>query len=78
MPNVIYCYYCSRAHPEDEMRRITTKGGPRWRCIKSIDATKRRTVAERDAFGKLITKINSAKQQETLKASRNPELKKVK
>jgi|GEM_PF-5656151 len=52
-----YCYHCSRYHPESEMKRIQTKSGGRWRCIKSIQSTKR-GVAERDAFGKENSQAN--------------------
>lgn len=54
-----YCYHCGRSHPEEEMRLIQTKGGARWRCIKSIEATKK-SAAERDAFGKMVTAANAA------------------
>lgn len=67
-----YCYHCGTHHPESEMRQIETKGGKRWRCIKSIEATKRGT-AERDAFGKQVTAVNSAEQRARSKALINPE-----
>ena len=54
-----YCYHCGTHHPREEMRQIETKGGKRWRCIKSIEATKRGT-AERDAFGKQVTANNKS------------------
>ncbi|MDO8933534.1 MAG: hypothetical protein Q7U97_14165 [Rhodocyclaceae bacterium] len=54
------------------MRQIETKSGKRWRCIKSIEATKRGT-AERDAFGKQVTAINKAELQANIKARSNPE-----
>lgn len=73
MSDTAYCYHCARHHPKEEMRQIETKGGKRWRCIKSIQATKR-DVAQRDAFGKEITAINSTKQREKMKAVLNPEL----
>ena len=76
MANTAYCYYCSREHPKDEMRQIATKGGPRWRCVKSIEAT-RKGVAERDAFGKQVTEINSSAQREKSKTFLKPELKKL-
>ena len=41
------------------MRQIETKAGKRWRCIKSIEATKRST-AERDTFGKRVSAENKA------------------
>jgi len=40
------------------MRRIQTKGNPMWRCLKSIKAIKKST-AERDAFGRLVSEINA-------------------
>lgn len=48
------------------MRQIETKGGKRWRCIKSIEATKRGT-AERDAFGKQVTASNKSELQAKLR-----------
>lgn len=74
MSENIYCYHCSRQHPKEEMRQIASKTGKKWRCIKSIEATKQ-GIAERDAFGKQVTAINSSKQREMLKAALNPELK---
>lgn len=41
------------------MRRVPTKGGSKWRCIKSLKAS-RKPSAERDAFGKKISAENSA------------------
>lgn len=63
----IYCYHCGRPHPRQEMRQIETKGGRKWRCIKSIEATKR-NVTQRDAFGKEVTTINRAENQTRIKA----------
>lgn len=74
MSELIYCYHCGRHHPKEEMRQIASKTGKKWRCIKSIKATKL-GVAERDAFGKQVTAINTSKQREMLKAALNPELK---
>ncbi len=68
MSDSVYCYHCGRPHPKEEMRRINTKGGSRWRCIKSIRATKR-SVAERDAFGRKVTAMNSSKQSQIAKAA---------
>lgn len=62
MTDMLYCYHCRRHHPKEEMRRVHGKTGSRWRCICSIQATKR-SVAERDAFGRQITEINSAEQR---------------
>jgi hypothetical protein len=72
--DTLYCYHCGRHHPKEEMRQVVSKGGKRWRCIKSIEATKR-GIAERDAFGKQVTAINSAEQRSKSKAMLNPELK---
>lgn len=76
MAETLYCYHCGRHHPKEEMRQIESKGGKRWRCIKSIEATKR-GIAERDAFGKQVTAINSAEQRARSKAMLNPEIKAV-
>jgi hypothetical protein len=66
-PENIYCYHCGRHHPREEMRQIETKGGKKWRCIKSIEATKK-TSSQRDAFGKTVTTINKAENQARIKA----------
>lgn len=66
-----YCYHCGRHHPKEEMRLVHSKAGKKWRCIKSIEATKR-GVAERDAFGKQVTAMNSTRQSQIVKASLNP------
>lgn len=39
------------------MRHVVTSSGKRWRCIRSIEATKA-TESMRDAFGRKITAIN--------------------
>ncbi len=62
MPDTAYCYHCGTHHPKEEMRQIETKGGKRWRCIKSIQATKQGR-AERGAFGCPTTAINKAEAQ---------------
>ena len=63
----IYCYHCCRHHPREEMRQIETKGGKKWRCMKSIVAT-RRSSAERDAFGKTVSAVNTSENQARVKA----------
>jgi len=60
MSETAFCYYCGARHPVEEMRRILTKGGKRWRCIKSIEGAKA-DIAERDTFGKEITAINKTR-----------------
>lgn len=71
MSETIYCYHCRTHHPKEEMRQITTKTGKRWRCIKSIQATKV-DVAARDRYGKKITEMNKAEAQAKLRII-NPE-----
>ncbi len=72
MSSTAYCYHCGTHHPREEMRQIETKGGKRWRCIKSIEATKRGT-AERDAFGKQVTATNKSELQAKLRMRSSPE-----
>lgn len=62
MADTLYCYHCRTYHPREEMRQIDTKGGKRWRCIKSIEATKR-SAEEREAFGRQMTAMNKAEAQ---------------
>jgi hypothetical protein len=62
MTEAAYCYHCGVRHPKAEMRQIETKAGKRWRCLKSIHATKRST-AERDGFGKRVSAENKAEAQ---------------
>lgn len=62
MSDTAYCYHCGTHHPKEEMRQIETKGGKRWRCIKSIEATKQGRK-EREAFGRQTTAINKAEAQ---------------
>jgi len=66
-PETLYCYHCGRHHPREEMRQIETKGGKKWRCIKSIEATKKSSVL-RDAFGKTVTADNRSGNQTRIKA----------
>lgn len=44
------------------MRQIETKGGKRWRCVKSIEAAKRDRQA-REAFGRQMSANNKAEAQ---------------
>ncbi len=62
MPDTLYCYHCRLYHPKEEMRQIDTKGGKRWRCIKSIEAAKRDRET-REAFGRQMSAINKAQAQ---------------
>jgi len=54
-----FCYHCAKYHPIEEMRLIATKGGSKWRCLKTIQAVKK-TTAERDAFGKKVREEKAA------------------
>ena len=49
------------------MRQIETKNGKKWRCIQSIEATKK-SAAQRDAFGKSVTAMNTSENQARVKA----------
>jgi YD repeat-containing protein len=40
------------------MRLIATKNGKRWRCTRTIQAS-RKTTQERDQFGELVRAINA-------------------
>ena len=72
MSKTAFCYHCGIHHPVDEMRQILTKSGKRWRCIKSIEATKA-GISKRDAFGKRITAINKAEAQAKIRGMGNSE-----
>jgi hypothetical protein len=71
MPQTAYCYHCGAHHPIEQMRLITAKNGKRWRCIKSIEATKV-DIAQRDAFGRRVTEMHKAEAQAKMKFL-NPE-----
>jgi hypothetical protein len=74
MSEKLYCYHCRTYHPKEEMRQIDTKGGKRWRCIKSIEATKQGKEA-RAAFGRQTSEINKAEARAKLRMLTNPEKK---
>ncbi len=59
MSETVFCYHCRTRHPKADVRQIETKGGKRWRCHKSIEATKA-GAAERAAFGQRMTELNRA------------------
>lgn len=73
MSDTLYCYHCGRHHPKEEMRQIESKAGKKWRCIKSIVASKQGRK-EREAFGRQTTAINSAEQRAKTAARTKPEL----
>jgi hypothetical protein len=59
MSDTGYCYHCRRHHPYEEMRQVMTTMGKRWRCIRSIEAT-RQGRAAREAYGRTVTEMNKA------------------
>lgn len=72
MTETAFCYHCGAHHPINQMRQILTKNGKRWRCVKSIEATKA-GASKRDAFGKEITALNKAETQARMCRMANPE-----
>jgi len=72
MSETAFCYHCGTHHPIEEMRQILTKNGKRWRCVKSIEATKI-GITKRDAFGQGITAINKVEAQAKIRRMANPE-----
>lgn len=54
-----YCYHCRLHHPITEMRQVLQKHGKRWRCIRSIEATKV-SQEKREAYGRTITEQNKS------------------
>lgn len=62
MSDTAFCYHCRTHHPKEEMRLIDTKAGKRWRCIRSIEATKKGRL-EREAYGRQVTAMNKAEAQ---------------
>ncbi|HQR02600.1 MAG: hypothetical protein JSR19_11160 [Proteobacteria bacterium] len=65
-----YCYHCGTRHPTVEMKLIVSKGGKRWRCIKSIKAANQGRAA-REAFGRQTTELNKAEARSKVKALQN-------
>ncbi len=72
MSETAFCYHCGTHHPIEQMRQILTKNGKRWRCVKSIEATKI-GISKRDAFGRSISANNKAEAQAKLRRMANPE-----
>lgn len=67
MADTLYCYHCGTHHPKEEMRQIETKGGKRWRCVKSIMGAKK-SRAEREEFGRQMTEMNKSEARAKMKA----------
>ena len=57
-----FCYHCGSHHPVEEMRQIETRAGKRWRCIRSIEAT-RQGQAAREAYGRQVSEMNKSEAQ---------------
>jgi len=72
MAETAFCYHCRQHHPLTEMRRMGPEGSKRWRCIRSIEASKR-SQKERDAFGREVTQINKSEAASRMRML-NPEL----
>jgi len=68
MTDTVFCYHCRTRHPQDEVRKIATKSGLRWRCIKSIVAT-RTAVHQREEFGRQTTASNRARDESAKRQS---------
>lgn len=59
---VAFCYHCRMFHPKAEMRQLHTRSGKRWRCIRSIEAT-RQGQAAREAYGRMVSEMNKSEAQ---------------
>jgi hypothetical protein len=59
MSKLVYCYTCNLQHPMEEMRKVTTAKGMRWRCIKTIVAA-RLARDKRQEFGARASARNNA------------------
>jgi hypothetical protein len=62
MAETAFCYHCRQHHPKAEMRQVETKAGKRWRCIRSIEATRQGPEA-REAYGRQVSEMNKAEAQ---------------
>ncbi|MDD2991053.1 MAG: hypothetical protein PHI64_19130 [Zoogloea sp.] len=60
MKDRVYCYHCMTHHPREAMRRVMTRTGERWRCVRSIEGAQGNT-REREAFGERQTEVNRAR-----------------
>lgn len=72
MTTKVYCYHCMTYHHPETMRKIVSRGQTRWRCIRSIEAT-RKDIAQRDAFGRQQSALNLAsarREQERTRSGR--------
>jgi len=63
MTETLFCYTCRVHHPLEQMCRVRTRRGFRWRCRRSIEAAQC-DIGERDAFGKWQTELNRENAQQ--------------
>ena len=61
MSDTVYCYHCRCQHARAETMLVETGGVRRWRCRRSI-ALARRSVDQRDAFGRAVSAANRSAQ----------------
>ena len=66
-----FCYQCGVQHPRELMREILTRTGKRWRCIKSIEAS-RQGRAKRKDFGSVTTADYKADTQHKIRRLPKP------
>ena len=59
MSRLAFCYTCQAHHPIEDMRRVVTGGGLRWRCVRTIEAA-RQAREKRQQFGAQTTANNKA------------------
>ncbi len=57
MSDTVFCYHCRREHARADVVQVDAHGVKRWRCRASL-AARRRSVGERDAFGKAVSELN--------------------
>ena len=57
MSDTVFCYHCRREHARADVVQVDTRGVKRWRCRRSL-AAGRRSVGERDAFGRAVSELN--------------------
>lgn len=57
MSDTVFCYHCRRQHARAEVVLVEARGVKRWRCRKSL-VLGRRSVGERDAFGRAVSELN--------------------
>lgn len=59
MSQKIFCYHCRTHHSPEQMVRVETRTGARWRCLRTIAAAQR-SIEEREAFGRAQSEANRA------------------